>query len=107
MHLTIGRSIGTRKDLPNAATSRQRSETGAQRRPSSLDGTQALRAASDLGDEVPAQIFWSNRQVPRPATYFVIRTAGDPAMVTSVVVDRLRAVDADMQVSQVRTMRSA
>jgi len=57
------------------------------------------------GDEVPAQIFWSNRQAPRWATYFVVRTAGDPAAVASVITDRLHAVDADIQVSQVRTMR--
>lgn len=57
------------------------------------------------GDEVPAQIFWSNRQVPRTATYFVIRTAGAPSAVTNVIADRLHAVDPDMQVSQVRPMR--
>jgi len=57
------------------------------------------------GDEVPAQIFWSNRQVPRPATYFVIRTAGDPGAVARVLTQRLHVVDPEMQVSQVRTMR--
>jgi putative ABC transport system permease protein len=57
------------------------------------------------GDEVPAQIFWSNRQVPRPATYFVIRTAGDPRAIVRLIPDRLRAVDPEMQVSQARTMR--
>ena len=57
------------------------------------------------GDEVPAQIFWSNRQVPRPATYFLVRTAGDPGALLRTIPDRLRAVDPDMQVSQVRTMR--
>jgi putative ABC transport system permease protein len=57
------------------------------------------------GDEVPAQIFWSNRQMPRWATYFVVRTAGEPGAVARVIADRLHAVDPDMQVSQVRTMR--
>ena len=57
------------------------------------------------GDEVPAQIFWSNRQVPRPATYFIIRTAGDPGALLKTIPDRLHAVDRDMQVSQVHTMR--
>ena len=57
------------------------------------------------GDPVPAQIFWSNRQVPRPATYFIVRTSGPPAAVARVVSDRLQSVDPDMQVSQVRTMR--
>jgi putative ABC transport system permease protein len=57
------------------------------------------------GDEVPAQIFWSNRQAPRWATYFIVRTAGSPGAVMRVIADRLHAVDPDMQVSQVRTMR--
>jgi len=57
------------------------------------------------GDEVKPQIFWSNRQVPRPATYFLIRTAGDPASVSSAIRVRLHTVDADMHVSQIRTAR--
>ena len=57
------------------------------------------------GDPVPPQIFWSNRQVPRPATYFLVRTAGDPRIVAAVLSDRLKSVAEDLQVSQVRTMR--
>ena len=57
------------------------------------------------GDEVPAQIFWPNRQMPRLATYFVIRTAGDPTAISKVIPQRLRSVDPEIQVSQVRTMR--
>ena len=57
------------------------------------------------GDEVPPQIFWSNRQVPRPATYFIVRTASAPGPVMRVIADRLHAADPDMQVSQLRTMR--
>ena len=57
------------------------------------------------GDAVPPQIFWSNRQVPRPATYFLVRTAGDPASLAAAIRGRLHAVDADMHVSQVRTVR--
>ena len=57
------------------------------------------------GDEVPPQIFWSNRQVPRPASYFIVRTAAAPGAVMRVIADRLHAADPDMQVSQVRTMR--
>ncbi len=56
------------------------------------------------GDEIPPQIFWSNRQVPRPATYFLVRTAGDPATVASAIRTRLHAVDADVHVSRVRTL---
>jgi putative ABC transport system permease protein len=57
------------------------------------------------GDGVPPQIFWSNRQVPRPATYFLVRTAGDPAPVAAAIRTRLHAVDAGLHVSAVRTMR--
>jgi putative ABC transport system permease protein len=57
------------------------------------------------GDDIPAQIFWSNRQMPRLATYFVIRTVGDPASIATLIPRRLHEVDPEMQVSQVRTMR--
>jgi putative ABC transport system permease protein len=57
------------------------------------------------GDDVPAQIFWSNRQIPRPATYFVIRTASAPGGFAKIIPQRLHVVDPEMQVSQVRTMR--
>ncbi len=56
-------------------------------------------------ESVPPQIFWSNRQIPRPATYFLVRTAGDPASVGTLVRDRLQAMDPDLQVGTVRTMR--
>jgi putative ABC transport system permease protein len=57
------------------------------------------------GDDVQPQIFWSNRQVPRPATYFLVRTAGDPTTVALAVRARLHAVDPDIHVSRVRTVR--
>jgi putative ABC transport system permease protein len=56
------------------------------------------------GEPTPAQIFWSNAQVPRPATYFLVRTAGDPAAVAPAIHTRLHAVDPDLHVSQVRTV---
>ena len=56
-------------------------------------------------DPVPAQIFWSNRQVARWATYFLVRTAGDPATVAPAIRARLHQVDPDMHVSPVRTVR--
>jgi len=57
------------------------------------------------GDDVSPQIFWSNRQAPRWATYFLVRTAGDPALVASAIRARLHVVDPDMHVSQIRTER--
>jgi putative ABC transport system permease protein len=57
------------------------------------------------GDDVQPQIFWSNRQVPRPATYFLVRTTGDPANVSSAIRARLHDVDPDIHVSRIRTVR--
>jgi predicted permease len=57
------------------------------------------------GDEVAPQIFWSNRQVPRPATYFLVRTRGDPTTVAAAIRARLRAAAPGLQVSRVRTLR--
>ena len=56
------------------------------------------------GDDVQPQIFWSNRQVPRPATYFLVRTTGDPGSVAPAIRARLHALDPDMHLSRVRTL---
>jgi putative ABC transport system permease protein len=57
------------------------------------------------GDAVSPQIFWSNRQAPRPATYFLVRTVGDPASVTAAIRARLHALDPDMHISKIQTVR--
>jgi putative ABC transport system permease protein len=57
------------------------------------------------GEAVPPQIFWSNRQMPRLATYFLVRTATDPAMTAAAVEARIAATDPDLQVSRTRTLR--
>lgn len=57
------------------------------------------------GEPVPAQIFWSNRQVPRPATYLLVRTSLDPAAMAPTLVARLKRFDATLQVTKVRTLR--
>jgi putative ABC transport system permease protein len=51
------------------------------------------------------QIFWSNRQIPRPATYFLVRTSADPASTGRAVRERLRSFDQDLRVTAVRTQR--
>jgi predicted permease len=56
-------------------------------------------------ESVAPQIFWSNRQLPRPATYILVRTTGDPATIAGALRARLKAFAPDMQVTQVRTMR--
>jgi putative ABC transport system permease protein len=57
------------------------------------------------GEATPAQIFWSNRQLPRPATYFLIRTSTDPGATGRAVRERLRSFDRDLRVTAVRTQR--
>jgi len=56
-------------------------------------------------DPTPPSIFWSNRQFPRPATYYLVRVAGDPSGVPAAMARALKRVDPDLQVSEVRTMR--
>ncbi|MGE0555643.1 MAG: ABC transporter permease [Gemmatimonadales bacterium] len=53
----------------------------------------------------PPSIFWSNRQFPRPATYYLVRTAGDPAPVAAAISRALGEADPDLQISDVRSMR--
>ncbi|HEY5546885.1 MAG TPA: ABC transporter permease [Gemmatimonadaceae bacterium] len=57
------------------------------------------------GEPAPPQIFWSNRQLPRPATYFLVRTSGDPVSTGRAVQERLRSFDRDLRVTAVRSMR--
>lgn len=59
----------------------------------------------DPGEVTPPQIFWSNRQLPRPATYFLIRTSTDPAATGRAVGERLKAFDRDLRVTAVRSLR--
>ena len=54
----------------------------------------------------PAQpeVYWSNRQEPRPFTFFVLRTSVEPASVMTDVRARLRAIDPSLRPSNVNTM---
>ena len=56
------------------------------------------------GDPRPAQVFWPNRQLPRYASYLIVRTAGPPAAIVGALRDRLHALDPTLQVSRARTM---
>src|SRR5687768_1673036 len=57
------------------------------------------------GEATAPQIFWSNRQLPRPATYFLIRTSIDAAMAGRAISERLKAFDRDLRVTAVRSLR--
>ena len=56
-------------------------------------------------DEPPQpEIYWSNRQEPRPFTYFIVRTAVPPAAVAQALRERLRRVDRDLVANSLRPM---
>jgi putative ABC transport system permease protein len=64
---------------------------------------------ADIAPFVPGQaaapeIYWPQRQSPRWASYFVLRTSGDPAQLARAIAARLAAVDPDLQPSGVLTM---
>lgn len=50
------------------------------------------------------EVYWSNRQEPRPFTFFVLRTSVAPASVMPDVRARLRAIDPSLRPSNVNTM---
>lgn len=50
------------------------------------------------------QIYWPFAQLPRWATYFIVRTAGDSAGVAAAIRARLEALDPDMDVGTIHTM---
>lgn len=50
------------------------------------------------------EIYFSNRQYTRWATYFVLRTDVDPASLASPVSDALASIDPDLTASRLRTL---
>jgi predicted permease len=64
---------------------------------------------SDIPPFVPGQpaepeVYWPYRQSPRWASYFVLRTSGNPAAVVKAVEARLKGVDPDLSAGSVATM---
>lgn len=56
-------------------------------------------------DEPPAaEIYWPNRQVPRWATFVILRTASDPAGVARAARLRLQELDPDLSVDEFRPL---
>ena len=53
---------------------------------------------------VEPQLYWSNRQLPRPFTFVLVRTTVTPASVAGVIRSRVRAIDRDLDPASVRTM---
>ncbi len=50
---------------------------------------------------VDPEMFWPQAQYTRAFSYFVVRTEGDPGLLQRQVVDRIHAVDPDIQVGTV------
>jgi len=51
---------------------------------------------------VDPEMYWPQAQRPRPVTFFTIRTSVDPASVQGLVANRIKSVDPNLQVGQVR-----
>jgi putative ABC transport system permease protein len=56
------------------------------------------------GAAVLPELYWSNRQEPRPYTYFLLRTSVAPASVMRDVRARLRAIDPNLRPMDAATM---
>ena len=56
------------------------------------------------GVAVEPEMYWSNRQNPRPYTWVVVRTTAAPALLATVIRARVKEVDRDFGVSTVSTM---
>ncbi len=53
------------------------------------------------------EIYWSNRQLGRPATFFLIRTRGDPAESAGIVTETLQGLDPDLALGTPQTLERA
>ena len=56
------------------------------------------------GQSVEPEIYWSNRQFPRWATYVLVRTTTPPASVVAAIRARVRLVDSDLSLNAVSTL---
>jgi predicted lysophospholipase L1 biosynthesis ABC-type transport system permease subunit len=56
------------------------------------------------GTPAQPEIYWPYAQSPRWASFFVLRTVGDPAAIVKAVQARLHGVDPDLEASSVETL---
>jgi predicted permease len=56
------------------------------------------------GTPAQPEIYWPFQQSPRWASYFVLRTGGDPTGIVKAVESRLKGVDPDMEASSIATL---
>ena len=57
-----------------------------------------------VGEAVRPEIYWPYRQVPRMATFLVLRTTSDPAQIVKPARARLQELDPDLYISEFRTL---
>jgi predicted permease len=56
------------------------------------------------GTRAQPEIYWPYAQAPRWASFFILRTSGDPSLIVKAVQARLHGVDPDMDASNVETL---
>jgi predicted permease len=56
------------------------------------------------GAPVQPQMYWSNRQKPRPFTYVLVRIAVPAGIVMPAIRSRIKAIDRDLEVRTIRTL---
>lgn len=76
---------------------------GSQRETFDIVGVVADVPPLRAGVATEPELYWSNRQAPRPFTYFVVRTAVPPQSIANVVQDRVEAINGDFATQGFRT----
>jgi putative ABC transport system permease protein len=69
-------------------------------------GVVADVAPFEAGRPVEPELWWSNRQHPRWGTFFVIRSALDPAALSRSIRERFDAVDPEIQTRTANTLEA-
>jgi predicted permease len=60
--------------------------------------------AMSPNEPVEPQMFWSNRQLPRPFSFFVVRTAGTPSALVPSIRAAVKSVESDLDLRGPVTM---
>ncbi|MFI5245528.1 MAG: ADOP family duplicated permease, partial [Gemmatimonadales bacterium] len=77
---------------------------GKERATFTVVGVVADVPAVEPGLATEPEMYWSNRQNPRPYTWVVVRTAASPAALATLIRARVKEVNRDFGVSAVSTM---
>ncbi|HEX7546676.1 MAG TPA: ABC transporter permease, partial [Gemmatimonadaceae bacterium] len=77
---------------------------GKERTTFTVVGVVADVPALEPGLATEPEMYWSNRQQPRPYTWVVVRTTAAPASLATAIRGRVKEMDRDISMSAVRTM---